>query len=125
MPNAVGSYKDLDIWKTSCALAVRAYGLAGQFPTYETYGLADQVRRAASSIPANIAEGSGRGTRREWVRSLRIARGSLAELHSHLTLAAAVGYCKGQDGAIFGDIDRVQRMLNALIGSLQRGGFGN
>ena len=59
MNTPIRSYRDLDVWKVSRGVAERAYSLARQFPAYEMYALADQVRRAASSIPANIAEGSG------------------------------------------------------------------
>jgi len=89
-------------------------------PALERYGLADQIRRAAVSVPANVAEGYGRGSARDFARSLRIARGSLAELHSHLSLAIDLGYVSLGADSMFNEIERVRRMINAMIGSLNR-----
>ncbi len=119
MERAVRYHTDLDVWKVSRALAKSAYGIAAAFPLIERFALADQVRRAAVSVPANIAEGCGRGTRQELVRSLRIARGSLSELHSHLSLALDLGYISSTD-AVFSELQRTHLLINRMIGSLQR-----
>ena len=118
-----GAYPDhthLDVWKAGRGLAKLAYAIAAALPTCERYALADQIRRAAISVPANIAEGYGRGSSRDFARSLRIARGSLSELHSHFCIARDVGYVLPDEQPLFDEIDRVRRMLNALIGSLKR-----
>ena len=82
------TYRDLQAWQKSMELVVSAYRLTGEYPSDERYGLTGQTRRAAVSIPANIAEGYGRTHRGDYLRHLSIARGSLAELETHLTIAA-------------------------------------
>jgi four helix bundle protein len=72
-------------------LAASCYRLTQQFPKEELYGITSQIRRAAGSVPANIAEGNGRESRKEYIQFLRIAQGSLKELETHLLLAARVG----------------------------------
>jgi len=89
-------FHELACWKHSQALAIECYRLAGKFPAYEQYALGAQLRRAASSLPANIAEGFGRMTPREYLRFLFIARGSLFETESHLMLAQKVGHLSAQ-----------------------------
>ena len=113
-------HTDLEVWGLSLVLAKMAYHFAGNLPSIERYALADQIRRAAASGPANIAEGYGRGSRGDFARSLRIARGSLAELHSHISLAHDLGYGSSDHGEVLETIDRVRRMINALLGSLKR-----
>jgi four helix bundle protein len=110
----------LDLWRVSRGLVVKAYALAESLPAIERYALADQIRRSAVSVPANVAEGYGRGSARDFARSLRIARGSLAELHSHITLASDLGYVVEGVSEIFHEIERVRRMINAMIGALKR-----
>jgi four helix bundle protein len=119
MERRVRYHTDLDVWQLSKDLAVDAYRATLNFPRTEQFSLVDQIRRAAVSVPANIAEGCGRGTTREMIRSLRIARGSLSELHSHLIIASELGFLHG-DAPMFEYVGRVHRMLNGLIGSLQR-----
>lgn len=125
MGERIRYHTDLRVWQRAKALAVEAYAIARQLPRIEQYALANQIRRAASSIPANIAEGCGRGTSRELVRSLRIARGSLAELHSHLALAAELGYMQSSRfDELEREIDELHRMLNALIASVRKKAAG-
>jgi four helix bundle protein len=119
MSGLVRYHTDLDVWQLSKSLAVTTYGIVASLPASERFGLADQIKRSAASIPANIAEGCGRGTTRELIRFLRIARGSLSELHSHLSLAADLGYL-ALDGELSEKVSRVHSMLNSLIGSLKR-----
>jgi four helix bundle protein len=120
MSERIRYHTDLRVWQRAKVLAVKVYFDARRFPQIEQYALADQVRRAAVSVPANIAEGCGRGTSKELVRSLRISRGSLAELHSHLSLAVELEYMQSSRlDELQCDIADVHRMLNALIASIQ------
>ena len=91
MGNGIRSYRDLRVWQDGMTLAARCYRLTQQFPKEELYGLTSQIRRSASSIPANIAEGNGRENRREYIQFLRIAQGSLKELETHLLFSIQVG----------------------------------
>ena len=120
MSNQVRYHTDLRVWQSSRQLAITLYRTTECFPGTETYALADQIKRAAASIPANIAEGCGRGTTQELIRSLRVARGSLSEVHSHMTLAGDLGYISQAVASdLHSSISQLHRMLNALIASLQ------
>ena len=81
------SHRNLRIWQRGVALAEAVYEATARFPQAETFGLTSQMRRAAVSVPANIAEGHARGTKGEFARSLRTSRGSLAELDTHIEIA--------------------------------------
>ncbi len=98
MPEAVRSYHDLNVWQLSMDLAERVYVLTASFPKEETYGLTSQLRRAASSIPAKIAEGYGRDSLREYLHHLSIAIGSLCEVETFLQLSARL--CNGDKPTI-------------------------
>ncbi len=101
-------------------LAELSYRLTRAFPREEMFGLAAQIRRAAASIPANIAEGHGRENTQSFIQYLRIAQGSLKELETHLQLAACVGLIKS--GEIIGPMQQCEalgKMLRLLIRSLQ------
>jgi four helix bundle protein len=87
-----GSYKDLRVWQESFALSVAVYRLTRDFPHEELYGLTSQLRRAAVSIPSNIAEGYGRGTRRDYRSFISVARGSVLELQTQLAIASELGF---------------------------------
>jgi four helix bundle protein len=111
--------RDLMVWKKALDLAVASYDIARRLPTEERFALASQIRRSADSVPANIAEGSGRVQRREFARFLRIARGSLKELETHVEIARRVGYVDAADCApALRLADEVSRMLTALRRSL-------
>ena len=84
MSSPINSYRDLDAWRHAAKLAIEVYRLVAQLPNSERFGLMSQSQRAAVSVAANIAEGYGRGSRREFLRFLLIARGSLRELDTHL-----------------------------------------
>jgi len=90
-PGQIRDYRDLIVWKEAMEIARLTYLLTRDFPREELFGLTSQMRRAASSIPANIAEGFGRAQRRTFVQFLRIAQGSLKELETHTILANQVG----------------------------------
>ena len=88
----MGSYRELDVWQQAMELAVACYEASGDFPNYETYGLTSQLRRAAVSVHANIAEGRGRQHTAEFIQHVSIATGSLAELETHIEIARRLGY---------------------------------
>lgn len=114
------SFKELEVWRKAVKLAAAAYKQTGNFPTSEHYVLIPQLRKAAVSISANIAEGWGRGSTREYVQFLRIARGSLMELLSHFSIAHELEYLTESElFTIEADIDTVGKMLNGLITSLR------
>src|SRR5439155_15011532 len=88
-PNAgpIHSYRDLRVWQQAMSLAEACYRITRQFPREELYGMTSQIRQAAASVPANIAEGRGREKRGEYIQFLRVAQGSLKELETHLILS--------------------------------------
>ncbi len=88
------SYQDLIVWQRAIAMVPEIYRLLSTFPKAETYALADQLRRAVVSVPANIAEGQARIHRKEFLQHLSIAKGSLAEVHTLLIVAQRLGYLK-------------------------------
>jgi len=116
---SIQSYRDLIVWQKALDLAVRLYPLLKRFPPEERYGLADQIRRAAVSIPANIAEGQARHHRKEFVQGLYIARGSLAELDTLLLAARQLGYLDpSSHQELEGRIGEVRKMLQGLLNPL-------
>jgi four helix bundle protein len=88
-------FRNLRIWQEAFDLAVEIYGLTSTFPRSELFGLTSQIRRSATSVTANIAEGTGRGSPRDYERFLHIARGSARETVSHLLLARALAFIDG------------------------------
>lgn len=101
-------------------LAEACYQLTKHFPRDELFGLTSQIRRAAASIPANIAEGNGRELTGPYIQSLRIAQGSLKELETHLLLSQRVSLAQDADlSAAFAKCESVGKMLRALIRTLQ------
>jgi len=113
------TFKELVVWQKSFALCKRIYRATKAFPADERFGLTSQLRRVAVSIPSNIAEGYGRATTRDYVRFLWIANGSVAELETQLMLANELGLLsKDQDAGVIDEVAEVERMLKALIRSL-------
>jgi four helix bundle protein len=109
-------YRKLNVWKKAHLLAVAVYKVTNNFPREENYTLTSQVRRASVSIPANIAEGCGRGGGIELGRFLQIASGSTHELEYHLLLAKELGYLKAEEhDKINSQVAEIKRMLSALI----------
>ena len=94
---AVRTYRDLSVWQRAMDLVVLAYQKSKQLPKDELYGLTSQIRRAATSIPANIAEGQGRRFTSEFLHFLGVARGSLLELETHLLASQRLGFLNGSD----------------------------
>ena len=121
MPEDIRTFRDLIAWQKAMALARCVYRLSRTFPDDEKFGLVSQMRRAAVSVPANIAEGYGRGRRLEYIRHLEIARGSLFELQTHVEIARHEDWMTG-DG--WDEFDRsaleVDRVLSGLLRSLKR-----
>ena len=112
----VRSYRDLQVWQRAMDLAVGTYELTKAYPRDELFGLTSQSRRAAASIAANIAEGYGRASKPSYLSFLRIARGSLKELETHLILAERVGLlASGAAAPLLEQTDEVGRMLHGLI----------
>ena len=117
----VRSYKDLKIWQAGCGLVKSIYKASSLFPKEKLYGLAQQIRRAAVSVPSNIAEGYGRGTSAEYLRFLRIARGSLYEIETQLILAGSLDFCDdNQYQSISVQIVECSKMLHGLIKSIEK-----
>jgi four helix bundle protein len=117
----ISSYRDLRVWQAAMTLAEACYRLTAAFPREEMFGLSAQIRRSASSIAANIAEGHGRELTRSFVQFLRITQGSLKELETHLQLAERVGIAS-QDAVVplLQQCEVLGKMVRALIRSLQR-----
>ena len=116
---SLSSYRELIVWQKSMDLAVRIYSLTRQFPVDERYGITSQMRRAACSIPANIAEGQARRTTGEFLQSLGVARGSLAELETFLTLSERLALMRSETCEnLSNDCAEISKMLNALMASL-------
>lgn len=120
MTERINSYKDLRVWQTAMNLAEGCYTLTSKFPRDEMFSLTSQIRRAATSIAANIAEGHGRDNTRSFIQYLRISQGSLKELETHLTIAQRVMITDEKSVApLLERCDALGRMLRALIRSLQ------
>lgn len=120
MGESVRSYRDLDVWRVGIDLAELCYRISASFPADERFGLSSQLRRSACSIPANIAEGSGRESRQDYIRFLRIAQGSTKELETHAIIAQRVGLLDPDKAeAVLIEADRIGRMLRGLIRALR------
>jgi four helix bundle protein len=116
----VNDFRDLEVWQLAMDLAVLVLQAAPGLPPEERYGLAAQLRDASKSIPNNIAEGYGRGTRPDYLRFLRIARGSANEVTTMLILIGRVGYLPADVlNPMMSLADRVRPMLTRLIKSLE------
>jgi len=101
----IRTHKDLKVWKEAMALAKGIYELTRNFPKEETYGLVSQIRRAAVSIPSNLAEGAARNSNKEFIQYLYVSLGSLAELETQLLLSRDLGYAQSE-----GIDERVERV---------------
>jgi four helix bundle protein len=114
------NYKELEVWQKSKRLTIDLYKATEAFPRVEQFGLTSQTRRAAVSVTANIAEGWGRGSTREYVQCLLIARRSLMELDTHLIIADELNYLQSGHATKFQtQIASVGQMLNRLIQALR------
>lgn len=115
------SYRDLLVWQRALEIAVRTYLVTNGFPKSEVYGLTSQLRCASVSIPSNIAEGYGRGSRKEYVHFLSVARGSLKELETQVILSGRLGFAAQKDADyLLGESEALGKMLTVLIRSLRK-----
>jgi len=116
----VKDFKDLRVWSKAHSMTIGVYKVTREFPREELFGITSQMRRAASSIGANIAEGAGRRSDGELARFLHIARGSAAELEYHLLLARDLDLLpNAKFDVLRKQVDEVQRMLTSLIQQVQ------
>ena len=113
------SYRDLIVWQKSIEMVIGVYKITDSFPKEELYGLTSQMRRAAISIPSNIAEGSRRGSRKDYRHFLLIAYGSGSELETQLEIAKRLDFVSEEEITSAGNLlDEIMRMLNRLIAQL-------
>lgn len=114
------NFRDLKVWERAHGLALKVYGLTKSFPVQEQYGITSQIRRAAVSIPANIAEGCGRGTDVDFARFMEIAFASASELEYLLLLSKGLELIDSNShGNITIEVEEVKRMLCSFIQKLR------
>jgi four helix bundle protein len=117
----IRNYRDLTVWQRGMEIALHVYQVTKDFPADERFGLTSQLRRAAASVPANIAEGHARSSTKDYLRFVAIAIGSLAETATFIELAGRLGYGnKDELRKIFEMTNEERRMLRALQKSLRR-----
>jgi four helix bundle protein len=114
------TYRDLEVWQAAMELAVQVYRLTALFPKDERYGLTSQMRRAAVSVPSNIAEGKGRASDKELIQFLCHSRGSLFEIETQLTIGERLGYSTSEEcNEVRRETARIGQMINGLIRSVR------
>jgi len=119
MTEKIKDFKELAVWEKSIRLVKEVYIATNDFPRSEAFGLTNQIRRSAVSIPSNIAEGQARNSTKEFVHFLSVARGSCAELETQLIIANELGYfTQGKTVELIGQVNEIQRMLNGLMSAL-------
>ena len=119
--DSIKPHKRLDVWNKSIDLTVDIYKVSETFPRTEVYGLTGQMRRAAVSIPSNIAEGAARQTKKEFINFLHMAQGSLSELDTQLVIASKLEYISMETyQEIENKLEPISKMLTGLIKSLKR-----
>ena len=111
------AHHNLLVWQRSIRFVTDIYKLTETFPKNELYGLINQMRRAAVSIAANIAEGAARNSKREFNRFLSMAQGSVAELETHLIISENLGYCS-DIRSLLNELDEISKMIVGLMKSL-------
>ena len=115
----VKSYRDLVVWRKAMDAVELIYRLSEGFPKTETYGLTSQIRRAAVSVPSNIAEGQGRKSTKEFLKHLSIAYGSLLEVETQIEIAKRLSYLSQDDcERVFQAVAEIGRLLNGLMSAL-------
>jgi len=122
MEQSIQSHRGLKVWQKAMDLAEAVYRLAAAFPVTERYRLASQITRAAASVPANIAEGNARGTKRDYANFLAIAKGSLMETETYLMLAVRLKFLEQEEAApALSLVVEISKMLTALRSRLLEG----
>jgi four helix bundle protein len=122
MGEPIRSYRDLVVWQLAVRLGLDLYRVTSSFPDSERFGLTSQIRRAAVSVASNIAEGYGRGARQEYIRYLRMSRGSLYEIETQLAFAAELGFMQQQTVKLMEEkLAECGRVLAGLLRSLDQG----
>lgn len=117
----MASYRDLLAWQKAMELITQIYRVSQKFPSEELYGMVSQMRRAAVSIPSNIAEGQGRLTKGEFIQFLGIARGSLLELETQILVAQNLHYLDEPTlENLLGLTSEVGRLVNGLLGAIKK-----
>ena len=112
----IKSFKDLDIWKRSIILVEKIYAVTQGFPKEEIYGLASQLRRAAISVPSNIAEGFSRASGKEYKQFLYISRGSCSEIITQIIIAQNLNYIEGKKVEfLLKETEEISKMIMGLI----------
>ncbi len=119
MSGAIRGHKDLEVWKKSMSFVTEVYKVTKCFPKEEIYGLTNQMRRAAVSVPSNIAEGAARASRKEFLQFLHLSLGSLTELETQILIAQNLGYIK-DSSCMTREATVIQKLLNGLIFSLKK-----
>ncbi len=116
----VRNYRELLVWQKGHQLALEIYRVTVGFPKVEQFGLTDQLRRAAISVPSNVVEGYERGSNKEFKHFLSIARGSTGEVRAQIELARDIGYMQNDDfEKLFDLTTEVHKMINSLIKKLE------
>ena len=114
-------YRELIAWQKSMALVKRVYSLSKEFPNDERFGLTSQIRRAAVSVPSNIAEGQGRDSTKEFIHHLSIAYGSLMEVETQILIGQDLGYLRNEAvSTLLAESAEAGRIINGLMRSLRR-----
>ena len=121
MNNKINSYKDLIVWQKSIALVTEIYKLTKTFPAEEKFGIVNQLNRAVVSIPANIAEGWGRESSKNYLQFLRISRGSLMETETILVISKNLNYIDDENFRMISEkLDETGKILQGLIKGVQQ-----
>ncbi|HLX83873.1 MAG TPA: four helix bundle protein [Terriglobales bacterium] len=114
------SYRDLVAWQKAMRFVAEIYAVTQRFPIEERFGLTGQLRRAAVSVPSNIAEGQARFSQKEFHHFLSMARGSLVEIETQILIAKELGYLQpGKSEALLDSAEELGKILNGLIGSIK------
>ena len=119
-------FKDLVVWKKAIDLVTEVYKITGTFPKEELFSLTNQIRRAAISVPSNIAEGQQRSAAREFIHFLNIAKGSLGELETQIIICSRLDYLDHEKTeTLTAKCNEIGRMLNGLINNIQSASAGH
>ena len=115
----MNKFKELKVWQKAIQLVTKIYSIASNFPKEEMYGIVSQIRRCAVSIPSNIAEGAGRGGKKEFSHFLDIAKGSSFELETQLIISTELGFLNNKSFEdINSELDEIQKMITGLQKSM-------